>query len=331
MADSVRPTGRRFVVGWQRNTSWVMALAVCLTVAGPPAGSPAAAALPVVEKAAAAEAAPKEAADEATAMWLAYKHGSEVEILSKRTESSQTFAMPQGSLKLRQSATPQRVRRGAGWVPVRPRLRHLGGAVVPEATTLDVRFAADKSSPLITLVDGDRRVSLSWPYPLPSPTLSDDTATYPEVFPGVDLKLSAGADSVSEVLVVKTREAAQDPETATKLARLRFGLKVNGLRMEQDSDGGFIRAVDPAGKPVFMSDGARMWDSPAPAPPAGSRSRAAADAEPQRIEDIPVRLSTDALTVLPSLPMLTDPKTTFPLFIDPGSTAVRKSGRTSTS
>src|SRR4051812_18877908 len=58
--------------------------------------------------------APAEAAEEATAMQLAWKSRKPVEILAERTESSDTFALPDGTLRSRQYVAPVRVRRGAG-------------------------------------------------------------------------------------------------------------------------------------------------------------------------------------------------------------------------
>jgi hypothetical protein len=80
------------------------------------------------------------APDEATAAWQAHKFGSPVEVLADRTESSQTFAQPDGTFTFRQSASPQRVRKGESWVPVDTTLVLSGGSVVPKATVLAMRF-----------------------------------------------------------------------------------------------------------------------------------------------------------------------------------------------
>ncbi|MFD0479756.1 hypothetical protein ACFQ0B_75140 [Nonomuraea thailandensis] len=51
-------------------------------------------------------------------------------------------------------------------------------------------------------------MELGWTGALPKPTLSGDTATYPEVMPGVDLQVTADVDGFSHLLVVKSRAAA---------------------------------------------------------------------------------------------------------------------------
>lgn len=104
--------------------------------------------------------------------------------------------------------------------------------------------------------ENGRDVSLSWPKPLPKPTLEGDSAVYPEVFPGVDLRVSASVDSFSHALIVKTREAAANPDLAT----LNFGLKGKGLTVRAEADGR-LRAVDPSGQTVFGSAKPQMWDA----------------------------------------------------------------------
>ncbi len=72
--------------------------------------------------------------------------------------------------------------------------------------------------------------------------LDGSTATYPEVLPGVDLAVAASVDGFSQALIVKTAEAAGNPE----LAQLDFGLKADGLTMKQDAEAGSLTAVNPA-------------------------------------------------------------------------------------
>ncbi|MEV4637675.1 LamG-like jellyroll fold domain-containing protein [Actinoplanes sp. NPDC049548] len=267
---------------------------------------------------------PTEAADEATAMHLAWKSRKPVEILAERTESSDTFALPDGTMRTRQYASPIRVRQGADWVPVNADLKVSDGGVVPEATTLDVRFSNGGDGPMLTVVRDGRSLAMSWPGTLPTPVLSGPTATYPEVLPGVDLRLTAHVDSFSEVLVVKTAAAAANAE----LRRLEFGLAAEGVTVHRDKDG-FITARTAAGEPVLVSDGARMWDKPQPpVAPVAKKGRLLAetpsapvlpqDPEPRRTEDLSVQLDADSLTVVPSQAMLTDPHTVFPVSIDPG-------------
>ncbi|MEU7909149.1 LamG-like jellyroll fold domain-containing protein [Actinoplanes sp. NPDC049118] len=325
MTHARRPYGRHFALSVTGVIRPLAASVAAMTIVAAVAfiAQPASAARPPV---AVPAADPTEAADQATAMRLAWKSRKPVEILGERTESSETFALPDGTLRSRQHASPIRVRRGAKWVPVKPDLKVVDGVVVPEATTLDVRFSNGGGGPLLTVVRDGRSLAMSWPSPFRKhkPVLSGSTATYREVLPGVDLRLSAYVDSFSEVLVVKTPTAADNPD----LRALRFGLATQGVAVQSGADG-FIKAVTPSGEPVFVSDGARMWDKPQQAAMvAAQKARVLGadpppavlpqDPEPRRIEDVPVHLDGDSLTVVPSQAMLTDPATVYPVSIDPG-------------
>ena len=297
-----------------------------LLLSGVVLGPPARAALTSIEVVSPQAPIPTEAPDEASALQLAYRYGRPIEVAGQRSESAQIFAQPNGTLRMRQSATPQRVRRGSGWVPIDVTLRREGLSVVPTATTLDMTFSGGGSGPMLTIKAGARTMSLSWFRSLPPPVLDGDTAIYQEVLPGVDLRLSASADSFTQVLVVKTREAARNAE----LRKLNFGLAANGVAVRQNPADGFISAVDPTGAVLFVSDSARMWDSPAPAETTSGKPTTAPavvptgtgtppwNPDPRHAETMPVELTSNALTVTPSASMLTAPDTIFPLYIDPG-------------
>jgi hypothetical protein len=273
--------------------------------------------------------APTEAADEATALALAYRYNKPIRVLAATDESSETYAQPGGTLRMRQTAKPERVRRAGTWVPVDPTLRWEGSSVVPNASTLDMKLSGGGSGPMVTLIVNGRSLSLSWPRPLPTPVLTGDTATYPEVLPGVDLRLSAQVDSFGQVLVVKNANAARN----TELAQLHFGLKASGVTVKQDAVSGMITAIGPSGEVVFTSDTARMWDQPlkgydhttdiAPrlAVSVGPTVEPGPDdpaAEPAHSVAIPVRVSPTELTVTPSAGLLSAADTNYPVYIDPG-------------
>jgi Concanavalin A-like lectin/glucanases superfamily len=255
---------------------------------------------------------PATAPTEAAASRQAHALGRRVEVLGERTETRQVFANADGTFTSETSALPERVRRGNGWVGVDADLRFDGkGAVRTVATPLDLSFSAGGDGALATMGDGHRSVAVTWPGSLPRPVLDGSTATYPSVLPGVDLKLTASVLGYSETLVVKTREAAANPA----LARIRFGLKPQGVSVRRTKAGG-VQAVDSSGTAVFDSPAPRMWDSSgtarAGAQPPALAPKAAASQAPMRVE-----LSTKELSVVPDAAMLKDPKATFPLYIDP--------------
>ncbi|MEU8606657.1 LamG-like jellyroll fold domain-containing protein [Actinoplanes sp. NPDC048791] len=219
-----------------------------------------------------------------------------------------------------QSAVPVRVRRATGWVPIDRTLRLTADGVTPVATSLDLRFSPGGTGELLSFGRDGKRVSLTWSQPLPTPVIAGATATYPEVLAGVDLRLTANADSFSEVLVVKTAAAAKN----AALSQLQFDVAGHGVTLRQNADD-VIQAVDSQGAVVFVSDGAAMWDSSTAATATSSRSapktRAAGEGdpgEPGELVKIPVTLSDQSMTVTPSQQMLTSADARFPLYIDPG-------------
>ncbi|MGW6449979.1 hypothetical protein [Lentzea sp. NPDC055074] len=147
---------------------------------------------------------------------MAQRCGQRVEILSLRSENAQTFAKPQGGYTEEQSAEPRFARQADGsWSRVDTTLRANGKTVTPAAAVLPIEFSAGGTGPAAKLRDGDREVSITWPFgPLPAPVLSGADATYREVLPGVDLKLTASSQGFSQLLVVKNREAARNPKLA---------------------------------------------------------------------------------------------------------------------
>lgn len=94
-----------------------------------------------------------------------------VEILSERTEVSQTYVNPDGSRILEQGIEPGiepvRVRKGSSWVPVDTVLKATGDGLVPRATVLPMVFSSGGDSPLARIRDGDRELAMTWPEPLP--------------------------------------------------------------------------------------------------------------------------------------------------------------------
>lgn len=264
-----------------------------------------------------ATGAPGSQPDEASALAEAAATGERVEVAGRRSETQQVFAGPDGTLTAEVYARPVRVERDDGsWVPADPTL-HVGtdGMVAPAATSVQLAFSDGGSSTLATVTRDGWSISLTWPAALPAPQLSGDTATYPEVFPGVDLRLQADTDGFSELLVVKTRAAAANPALAT----VRFGLRTQGLTVRADAAGG-LSAVDTAGSTVFTSPPAVMWDSADSLTPA---SQPVPDGSVRGITEAPVAVAVGPgeLAVSPNQAMLTDPGTVFPVLVDPTWTA----------
>ena len=264
--------------------------------------------------------------EEDKALQDAQSTGKEVELVSARTETSDTWAQPTGSFKVREHGTPVRLLRDGSWVATDPTLAFAtDGSVVTKATSVAIKLSGGGTAPLLSgAVDG-RSISLTWPKTLPKPTLSANVATYAEVLPGVDLLLKAEVEGFSQLFVVKNAEAAKNPELAT----LQFGISTVGLTVNKDSQSGSLTATDPAGQIIFSSAAPLMWDSTTtgtPAPQLASFSTATETGTPAEVFDpaagaqdalMPTSLSGNSLTITPDQQLLTGPETTYPVYIDP--------------
>ncbi|MFF3844232.1 VCBS repeat-containing protein [Streptomyces sp. NPDC002328] len=281
---------------------------------------------------------------EESALQKAAESGKPVEVVSARSETSETHALPNGNLRTTQHTLPVRVKREGVWTPVDTTLTEAAGRISPKAAPGRVTFSAGGDTHLVTLADQGGELSLTWPKALPEPVLDGATATYPEVFQGVDLAVKASVDGFSQALIVKTPEAADNDE----LAQIDFGLSTKGLELTKDTATGTLRAVNAAGQTVFASSTARMWDSsgteeePAAGTPTPAKASAKvsakvsakataseeADTEPSPLtsksSEVGVRVSDEKIVLTPDQKLLNAPDTEFPVYIDPRMTGKRE-------
>jgi hypothetical protein len=245
--------------------------------------------------------------------------GQRVELPDGLTEYNTRYADPSGTTTLVMSPVPVRVRRGSGWTGVDPTLvKRDDGSLAPKAALLDVVLSGGGSGPLARVRREGQSVNLSAPVALPTPVVSGATATYPEVFGGVDLLVTVTAESFSEVLVVKNRAAAAEPG----LRRLRFGLSGSGVHGARTTEGG-LRVTGANGVPLLLAARPTMWDSGSTAKAVGGAASASgaasADGPAESSHQAPLGLSASDsdVTVTPPESLLSDAATSFPVFIDP--------------
>lgn len=260
--------------------------------------------------------------------------GQPYELVDARTETTDTWAQPDGTWTVKRYGSAVRVRHDGVWVATDPTLAFVaGGSVKPKASLVDVTFSGGGSAPLLSGVKDGRNLTLTWPKALPTPTLANNVATYAEVLPGVDLQLKAEVEGFSQLLVVKTAQAAKNPE----LAALKFKFTTVGLTVSTDADTGSVLAVDPAGQTVFTSPSPTMWDSttassgtaplkalgaaaPAAAPAAAEEPAPADAFEPppgSKDAAMPTTVTGDTLEIQPDQALLNGADTQYPVFIDP--------------
>jgi hypothetical protein len=265
----------------------------------------------------------------------AVESGERVEVNSERTEYATTYANPDGStFSLSLSTVPVRAKRSDGsWAePDATLMRRADGTVGPKASVADVSFSGGGAgTDLVTVAEGDRSLTVGWPGTLPEPTLDGASAVYPEVLPGVDLKMTATTEGYREVLVVKTPEAAESDE----LKKLDFPVRAKGLTLSEGAGGG-LNALDDNGNAVFRTPTARQWDSAGDADASGTSTMSLTAADERVPSDgdhtpdpaagpsdgdasavLPVEADADSITVVPDTALLTGEDTVYPLYIDP--------------
>lgn len=297
------------------------------------------------------------AVSEEEAIAAAERSGKKVEVASLRGESSDVYATPDGHLEAREYLRPVRTRINGDWQPIDTALAKAdGGMVAPKVATVGLQFSGGgEGRPLVRLERAGRTLELSWPGAVPTPQLDGDTAVYPDILPDVDLRLGARPDGFTQLLVVKSVEAAGSEE----LAELRLKLNSDGMAVEETASGGLQAVDEGAGGVVFEAPTPVMWDSSTgaegtqatdtatPADTASTRARtasltdgtartaaAATDdsttnasttgdeptaAQSGRLERVGVDIADggDTLVLTPDKDLLSGPDTVYPVYIDP--------------
>ncbi|WP_188188182.1 DNRLRE domain-containing protein [Nonomuraea sp. SYSU D8015] len=248
------------------------------------------------------------APDEASARLSARLTGKRVEIADARTETTTTYANPDGTLTVDSFAGPVRFRRDGAWAPVDITLtRAPSGEIVTRGHGRALRFGGGRSglsrqaagpTDLITIGEGAAKVTMQWKGALPTPRLSGETATYPDVMPGADLVVTATRTGAEQFLLLKSRPAT--PLTYT------LGLKAPGLRPRQAADGG-VELVDAKGKAVVTIPAPVMWDA----------TKHPISGEHLRRVPVEMKVSGNDLVLTPDPAFLNDPATTYPVTVDP--------------
>ncbi|MBT2453069.1 ricin-type beta-trefoil lectin domain protein [Streptomyces sp. ISL-43] len=285
----------------------------------------------------------RERAEDA-ALAEAKRTGKPVTVSAATTETDTVVANPDGTLGLTRSVAPVRTKRNGSWADLDATLvKAADGMLRPKALTSGLTLSGGGTAPLATLDQDGKQLVLSWPEPLPEPVLEGASAVYREVVPGTDLKVTADeGGGISQILVVKSVEAAKNP----KLAKLTTGLKGEGVAVSADSDGN-LKAADASGRTVFQAPAPTMWDSTAPvraplAKPSGTAAfsqavKAAQDApsgtpddeaaketsdsagpgDSAKVTRLQAELGKDSIALTPDQAFLTDPATAYPVYIDP--------------
>lgn len=248
----------------------------------------------------------------------------EVEILDRRTETSTTWANPDGTLTTRQAAGPIRMIRDGKWVDVDVDFtRDADGSVRSKAHPEGLRLAgpggtkarsaraaadapASAARDLISLGDGDQQLALQWKGGLPAPVLDGPRATYPSAVPGADLVVDATRTGFEQYLVVNERPA-------DGAAPMTLPLRVTGLKATAEKDGSVSFTDKETGEKTATLPAPVMWD-------AKTDERSGEHVNQRRVPmEVVQQGDSVELRLTPDADFLSDPGTRYPVTIDPAT------------
>lgn len=282
------------------------------------------------QQAAAAPHEPAIAIGASQAQSKSLKTGEKVEVLSLRDDRSDTVANPDGTFTTTQYVQPVRTRKDGRWTDVDTTLvERKNGSYAPRAALAAMSFSGGGDKTFAAIEKDSRSLSLGWLKRLPEPDVAGATATYTDVLPGVDLKVTAHAEGFAHVLVVKNAKAAAQPE----LAKIEIPVSSRSLKVKRAEDGGLTAEDSGSGGAVFEAPQPMMWDSrdteaPAggtasatPSPAGGGQSEPDAVTPPDgsRVADVAVDLDTadHTMALTPDRDLLKGDDTVYPVYIDP--------------
>lgn len=188
-----------------------------------------------------------EAVTAESALLAAQVYDRRIEVLDRRTETSTTWANPDGTLTSTVAGGPVRMLKDGVWTDVDATLhRQADGTVAAEAHPGELKLAgpggakarsaraaaeapASAARDLITLGTGDRSIGVQWKGGLPAPVLDGPKATYPDAVPGADLVVDATRTGFEQFLSLKERPA-------DGAAPMTLPLRIPGLTATQQPD-----------------------------------------------------------------------------------------------
>jgi hypothetical protein len=259
---------------------------------------------------------PDTAPDQATAARYSGQAGKRVQVMDQTTETTETFADPDGTVTTTRHLRPVRVKQGGKWATPDSTLAPKDGVLAPKAATTGITLSAGAgrsaksvgAQPLLRLTRDGTTAGFDWSGALPEPVVTGSTATYPEVLPGVDLRVEVDVDTVHEVVVVKT------PEAAANVAKLGFGVPVQNGTVTKGADGS-LHVRNAAGDEKFTAPPAAMWDSSGVETATQDFTRGPAPAGHRAA--VGVGLEGAKLTLTPDPKLLAAADTVYPVYIDP--------------
>ncbi|MCS0605233.1 DNRLRE domain-containing protein [Streptomyces sp. LP11] len=249
-----------------------------------------------------------------------------VEVMQMRTETETVYANPDGTLTTDVAAGPVRMVRDGKWVDVDLDLKRAAGGDVeavahpehlklageegtlPKSLTAVAEAAPSQAKDLVSIGQGRGKIALQWKGGLPAPELEGNRATYKGAVPEGDLVVEATRTGFEQFL--RLNEAPEDG------APMVVPMTVpEGTAVKQNPDGS-ITFSDSSGEKTAVMPAPTMWDS----------RRDPRSFERTNSRRVDMRMSqngnTVTLTLTPDADWLNDPKTRYPVTIDPAADAL---------
>ncbi|MBG0814278.1 phospholipase A2 [Planomonospora sp. ID82291] len=252
--------------------------------------------------------------DRHTAALAAYRQKSRVLIAGETTETSLTYANPDGSFTMETNPSPVRVQQGGDWHAIDTTLVERDGVLVPKMAKGEVEISAGGDEAPMARIEhaGDASFALSWPKALPTPKVEGNKATYTDAAgPGADLVVTALPTGFRHDVVLRERPAGP--------VEYKLEVDTDGLKLAETKTGS-LTLTDEDGKTVASAPQPVMYEAAAEQPDATAETTADAAAP----SEIDTRVATEngrqLLVLKPDPAFLSDPDTQYPVVVDPTTT-----------
>ncbi|MCM2411286.1 hypothetical protein [Streptomyces sp. RKAG290] len=121
--------------------------------------------------------------------------------MSERSADSTTYALPNGQLQTSTYVAPVRQRVDGVWRNIDTSLSDGGSALKPEVAAADIAVSDGGDTALASVTKGARSFGMGWESNLPTPSVTDDTASY-ALGDGETLKVTALSQGFSQKVVL---------------------------------------------------------------------------------------------------------------------------------
>ncbi|UIX34578.1 DNRLRE domain-containing protein [Streptomyces sp. GQFP] len=252
-----------------------------------------------------AKSADSTADSTAAALLMARLQGRKIEVLSERSASSTTYALPNGQMQTSTYAAPIRQKTDGVWRDIDTALADEGSALKPEVAAADIAVSDGGDTALASVTKGARSFGMGWESKLPTPSVKDDTASY-DLGDGQTLTVTALSQGFSQNVVLD--KAPEGP------LEYRIPMRLKGLVLSV-AESGHLLLKDAAGKLVAEAPAPMMWDSSKDRRSGESKYQARVATKVETAED-----GSQTLVLTPDADYFTQNKLTYPVTVDPTST-----------